>query len=228
MQKNIPLILALNIISTIRIPENNDWVIFILLGCGFLYLFMIISLQRDATIREFLLQSFEDSSNQILSWMIVSLVYCISLSVLVSQYIPFVPKIVAEKEIVGYQLNKIGFTMLSVFLFYFGRMILSYLFYQSIADSRKWPLFYFAATKFYFVVSLILMALIIVHYYFGINKAEVFPYYILGLCCIFAFKNLFYLFHPQKVFPSEWYYKILYICTLQFVPLLALWKLLFF
>ncbi len=222
------MILALNVISTIRIMEDNDWVLLILLGCCFLYLFMIISLQRDATIKEFLVQSYEDSSNHILSWLIVSLVYCVVLSVLISQYIPVVPKIVAETHVIGYQLNKFGFTLLIISLFYFVRMILSYLFYQSIGQAKRWPGFYFAATKFYFVISLIVVMIVIVHYYFGISKAEAFPYYILGYCYVFAFKNLFYLFHPQKVFPSEWYYKILYICTLQFVPLLALWKLLFF
>ena len=175
-----------------------------------------------------MLQYFEDSSNHILIWIIVSLVYCVVLSVLISQYIPIVPEIVAKMHVLGYQLNKFGFTLLSVFLFYFVRMILTYLFYQSIGQAKKWPVFYFAATKFYFVISLILILLVIVHYYFGISKAEVFPWYVLGFCSLFAFKNLFYLFHPQKVFPTEWYYKILYICTLQFVPLLALWKLLFF
>ncbi|TQE61297.1 DUF4271 domain-containing protein, partial [Leptospira interrogans] len=40
-------------------------------------------------------------------------------------------------------------------------------------------------------------------------------------------KNLVYIFHNQPILPEKWYYKFLYICTLQIVPVLVLWKFLF-
>ncbi|MDO5616201.1 MAG: DUF4271 domain-containing protein, partial [Cruoricaptor ignavus] len=45
---------------------------------------------------------------------------------------------------------------------------------------------------------------------------------------LFSFKILFFTFNKNYILPKEWYYKFLYICTLQFAPLFALSKLLFF
>jgi len=220
--------LSQNFINHVRIPENNDWVIFILLGCIFLYLFMMNIVEREANLRDFLLQKYYDSSNNLPSWVIISCVVILTLSTLISQYVPTVPKFVADLQVLGYQLNKFGFCLSAVILFYLVRTSLGFLFFQSIGDGKKWTVFYFTAAKFYFILSFLLIILCVVHYYFPIDRNEMFLYYLFFFSFVFIFKVFFYLFHKNKILPGKWYYKFLYICTLQIAPLLLLWKLLFF
>lgn len=227
MQKNIPLSLSQNFINHVRIPENNDWVIFILLGCIFLFIFMMNIIERDANLKDFLLQKYFDASNNLPSWIITSCVTGLTLSVLASQYIPVVPKFVADLQILGYQLNKFGFTFITIVFFYSAKSILGFLFYQSIGDGKKWSVFYFTATKFYFVLSFLLIILCVTHYYFPIDRNKSFLYYLYFFSFVFIFKVFFYLFHRNNVLPEKWYYKFLYICTLQIAPILLLWKVLF-
>ena len=113
--KNKPLPISQTFTNQIRIPENNDWVVFILIGCLLLYIFMFNIIERGANIKDFLCQKYYDSSNNLASWMITSSVVILSLSVLVSQYVPIIPKYVADLQLFGYQLNKFGFSFLPVF-----------------------------------------------------------------------------------------------------------------
>ncbi|SEM58873.1 protein of unknown function [Chryseobacterium taichungense] len=214
--------------NQVRVPENNDWVIFILLGCIFLYLFMMNIVEREANLRDFLIQKYYDASNNLPSWVITSCVTALTLSVLISQYIPTVPKFVADLQVLGYQLNKFGFCLIAVILFYLIRTSLGFLFFQSIGDGKKWTTFYFTATKFYFILSFLLIILCVIHYYFPIDRNKMFLYYLFFFSFVFIFKLFFYLFHKNNILPEKWYYKFLYICTLQIAPLLLLWKLLFF
>ncbi|WP_292009704.1 DUF4271 domain-containing protein [Chryseobacterium sp.] len=209
-------------------PENNDWVIFILLGCIFLYIFMMNIIERGAALKDFLMQKYFDSSNNLPNWLIVSCVTTLTLTVMVSQYIPIVPKAVTDLQIAGYQMNKFGYSLFVLIFFYLIKSILGFLFYQSIGDGKKWTVFYFTATKFYFILSFLLIILCIAHYYFPIDKNVIFVYYLLFFCFVFIFKIFFYFFHKNDILPEKWYYKFLYICTLQIIPLLMLWKLLFF
>jgi len=214
--------------NEVRIPENNDWVVFILIGCLFLYIFMMNIVEREANLKDFLMQKYYDSSNNLPSWFITSTVTILSLSVLVSQYVAIVPKFVADFQPLGYQLNKIGYTFIVISLFYFVRTVLGYFFYQSIGDGKKWSIFYFTSTKFYFLFSVLLIILCVTHYYFPIDRSEAFIYYLFFFLFVFIFKVFFYLFHKNNILPQKWYYKFLYICTLQIAPLMLLWKLLFF
>jgi hypothetical protein len=222
------LLLSQNITNHIRIPENNDWVIFILLGCIFLYVFMMNIIEREANLRDFLLQKYFDASNNLPSWVITSCVTALTLSVLISQYIPIVPKFVADLRLFGFQLNKFGFCLIAVVLFYVLKSSLGFLFFQSIGDGKKWTIFYFTSTKFYFILSFLLIILCVTHYYFPIDRNKMFLYYLFFFSIVFIFKIFFYLFHKNNILPEKWYYKFLYICTLQIAPLLLLWKLLFF
>jgi hypothetical protein len=220
--------LSQNITNHIRIPENNDWVIFILLGCIFLYVFMMNIIEREANLRDFLLQKYFDASNNLPSWVITSCVTALTLSVLISQYIPIIPKFVADLQLFGFQLNKFGFCLIAVVLFYVVKTSLGFLFFQSIGDGKKWSIFYFTSTKFYFILSFLLIILCVTHYYFPIDRNKMFLYYLFFFSIVFIFKIFFYLFHKNNILPEKWYYKFLYICTLQIAPLLLLWKLLFF
>lgn len=185
-------------------------------------------IEREASLRDFLIQKYYDSSNNLASWVITSCVVAITLSILISQYIPIVPKYAADLQLLGFQINKFGYSLIIIFLFYILKTALGFLFYQSIGDGKKWNIFYFTSTKFYFIFSILLIILCITHYYFPIDKSKAFLYYLYFLAFIFLFKVFFYLFHRNNILPQKWYYKFLYICTLQIAPLLMLWKLLFF
>ena len=212
----------------VRIVENNDWVIITLIASLFAYVFMFVFLLRDIRLKDFLMQKYEESSNNFLAWGITSLVFCATLSVLISQYIPIVPKEISDLQLFGVELNKFGFTFLSLLIFYVLKAGLGFLFYSGVGNGRKWGIFYFTATKFYFVLSIILIILCFSHYYFDIDKMKMLQIYLFFLSFVFVFKVFFYFFHNNKILPVKWYYKILYICTLQIAPLLVLWRLLFY
>ncbi|TXJ00074.1 MAG: DUF4271 domain-containing protein, partial [Chryseobacterium cucumeris] len=120
---------------------------------------MMNVIERDASLKDFLLQKYFDASNNLPSWIITSCVTTLTLSVLISQYVPIVPKYIADLQLLGYQLNKFGYTLLAVLLFYLTKSTLGFLFYQSIGDGKKWTIFYFTSTKFYFILSFLLIIL---------------------------------------------------------------------
>ncbi len=189
---------------------------------------MLLSLRRDSSVTEFLLEKYADSTNNFLSWVIISLVYTLVSSVFVSQNIPVVPKKVSDIHILGYELNKFGFTFLSVSGFYFVKNILTYLFFAGTGAAKKWDIFYFTASKFYFCLSVLVIIFCVVHYFYLFDRFVMFDIYVAGFVIAFLFKLLFYMFHRNNILPEKWYYKFLYICTLQIVPVLVLLKLLFF
>lgn len=211
----------------VRIAEHNDWVIFTLLGCITALSLMLIFLQREASLREFLLQKLEDSSNVFLSWIIVSIVNVALLSILISQFIPFLPKFLQKNLLFGIGLNKFGFTFLSISAFYILKVILSYFYFYAVRNQKNWQKFYFAATRFYFLLALLLIIGCLHQFYFLEDRFLTLQSYFLFFAIVFIFKNIYYLFHNYQILPRLWYYKILYICTLQIIPLLVLWKFLF-
>ena len=211
----------------IRWVDNNDWVIGIILLCLFIYVFMLLSLNRESSLKDFIMQPITEGANIVVNWGIVSLVFVLVLAVLISQSVPIVPQLLTSYHVMGWELNKLGFSLLAIGIFYFSKSFVSFLFYMSIGEGKRWAPLTFVATKFYFIYSLVLMGLCIAHYYFGIDPILVFQYYQWMFVIIFIFKLFYYRFNKNEILPREWYYKILYICTLQIVPLWLLWKLLF-
>lgn len=212
----------------IRITQQTDWVVYIIVGCIFLYIFMLISLRRDSSVREFLLQKFPDSTNNFLSWLIIGFVFSLVFAAFISQYVPVIPKRISELQILGWELNKFGFTLMTVLGFYLVKNLLTYLFFAGTASLPRWEKFYFSASKFYFVFSLVLMVLCIVRYFYDFEPVQMFGYYLAGISVVFFFKQLYYFLHPGAILPQQWYYKLLYICSLQIVPVMVLWRVLFF
>ncbi len=222
----------------IRIVQQNDWVVFIIVGCLLLYVFMLLYLHRDSSVRVFLMQKFADSSNNFLSWLIISFVSTLLLATLISQSIPIVPKKISDLHFFGYELNKFGFTFLSLIVFYSLKSMLSYVFYAGTGSLKKWNLFQFTVSKFYFTLSLVLMMLCVYQYYYKVNDLQLinnfkphdlqlFGYYAFGFVFVFLFKIFFFVLSPNNILPEKWYYKFLYICTLQFAPVLVLWRVLY-
>ena len=222
----------------IRIVQQNDWVVFIIVGCLLLYVFMLLYFHRDSSVRVFLMQKFADSSNNFLSWLIISFVSTLLLATLISQSIPIVPKKIRDLHFFGYELNKFGFTFLSLIVFYSLKSMLSYVFYAGTGSLKKWNLFQFTVSKFYFTLSLVLMMLCVYHYFYKVNDLQLinnfkphdlqlFDYYAFDFVFVFLFKIFFFVLSPNNILPEKWYYKFLYICTLQFAPVLVLWRVLY-
>ena len=191
-------------------------------------MFALLSLNREVSLKDFLLQKYDEASNSFLTWLVVSLVFCVQSSVLVSQYLPGVPQWLGQWSFLGYSINKIGYALLIICLFYFVRNILMFLFYSVIGQEKNYYHLFFAASRLFFVCSLIVMILNFVNYYIDIDKRVFLQVLLVSVLFFFIFKQFFYLFNRLKMLPEEWYYKILYICTLQIAPLMALWRVLFF
>src|SRR5690606_40676978 len=66
--------------NQLRLTESYDWVIAILLLSCFLYVFMLSSLHRGINIKRFLMQDITDASNVVITWVIVSFAYCLSVA----------------------------------------------------------------------------------------------------------------------------------------------------
>ena len=120
----------------VRIAEHNDWVVYCILGSIFIYIILLSVFQRNANIKDFLLQKTDDSSNLTPSWVIISIVRCVMLSLLLSQFVPVVPKTVSDIQPFGFQVNKIGFTLLTLFAFDLIRSLLTFFFYSSIGNGK--------------------------------------------------------------------------------------------
>lgn len=178
-------------------------------------------------MKDYLLRSFENSSNNYLTWIITSIVFVVVISVFISQYIPFIPSFIRERSFLGLGLNKFGFTVSTVSLFYLFKTGFTYFYYYGVRSQKKWPRFYFVATRFYFVLTILLILACIQIYYFPFKNLDPVQTYSVIFAVIFVFKIVFYLFHNYRILPKNWYYKFLYICTLQIIPLLVLLKFLF-
>lgn len=212
----------------LRVTEHNDWVIYCILASIFAYIVVLYVFNREANLKEFLAQKAEDSNNLPPSWTIISLVRSLLIAVLLSQFIPVVPRFISDFRFFGFQLNKFGFTFLAVIAYDLLKNLLTFLFYNSVGAGKNLKELALISSKYYFLESLGLIAAVFALYYYPIDRVEFFHVLIVILLSLFVLKNLIYLFHNQSILPEKWYYKFLYICTLQIVPALVLWKFLFY
>jgi len=203
-------------------------VVYCILGSIFAYIIVLSVFNRDANIKDFLLQKIEDSNNLTPSWAIISIVRSVMIALLLSQFVPIVPKFVSELQIFGLQLNKFGFTFLAVLAFDIIKNVLTFFFYNSVGDGKNLKGLALISSKFYFLESIGLIIAGFALYYYPLDLVRYFYAIIFVLIALFVLKNLIYIFHNQAILPEKWYYKFLYICTLQIVPVLVLWKFLFY
>jgi hypothetical protein len=213
----------------IRIVEQQDWVIYCIVGVLFAYIIMFKTLHRDISLVEFIAQPFENSNNNFLSWLFTTILFSVSFSVFFSQFIPIVPQYITENlKFFGVVFNKFGFLFTTLLLFYAIKCGITYLFYGSIQELSKFGAYTFVAQKFYMVYSVVILIMSFILYYLPIDKQKFFIVGISMVILAFFLKITIYLFHNQRILPGEWYYKFLYICTLQILPALVMWKFWFF
>ena len=74
---------------------------------------------------------------------------------------------------------------------------------------------------------MLIMVISILHYYLPLNTRLFFRIYLVVLIFAFVLKILYYLFNNQRILPKQFYYKFLYICSLQILPILVVWKFCF-
>lgn len=211
----------------VRIIENRDWVVGVLLASVLVMIVVLQYLQRERGLKGFFTAAYSDSGNIFPTWILISVVYVLLLSTLFTSYVPMVPLEIERLSLFGFSLNRFGYTLLVFSLFYFSRFFLTFFFYSSVGQDRKWGRLYFVTSKFYMALCFVLIGAVVLNYYFLVERLEFLQVTLLVAVGLFLFKILFYAFNPNYILPKEWYYKILYICTLQFIPILALWKLLF-
>ena len=212
----------------VRIPEHNDWVVYVLLACTSAFVVMLQMLQREATLKDFITQGIADRSNILPSWLLISVVHTLLLATLVSQFVPAVPRTLNYFSVLGYSFNKFGYTFWIFAGLYSLRTFLSYLLYAFIGQGKRFSALSFVVSKYFFVVDVLLICSVFALYFLPVSREQFFYGMLFSLILAFLGKIFFYLFSLDKVLPEEWYYKILYICTLQIAPLLALWQCLFF
>lgn len=212
----------------VRIVEHHDWVIFGIFGCIVALVLTFTYLNRESTLKEFFVQKKEDATNIFLIWMVISVVFCVQLTTLVSQYLPSVPELIDTLNVLGYTLNKFGYVFLVLGCFFLLRTVFTFFFYSSVNQMKNFNTLVFSVTRYYFVIGIVLMVFNFINYYILINKEFFLRFIFISLLSFFIFKQFFYLFNKNEVLPKQWYYKILYICTLQIAPLFAVWRLLFF
>ncbi len=212
----------------VRIPEQNDWVVYILFGSISVVVLTLLYLHREASLKDFLLQERSNVGNKFPTWIIFSVLNVVLIATLAAQYIPSVPRAINNFSILGFSLNKFGFACGAMALYYVLRSVFTYLFFASVGQDGAWYNMFFTAMRYYLVLCIIWMVFIFVSYFFPINRVLLINVITLFIPVAFVFKNALYLFSRVPVLPSECYYKFLYICTLQIAPLLALCRLLFF
>ena len=212
----------------IRIVEHNDWVVYGILFSIFVFITVLSIFNRDANIKDFLTQKIEDSNNVLPSWVLITIINCLLYSIILSQFIPNVPENISRLGFLGYELNKFGFTFISFLIFYFLKNSFTFLFYTSIGDVKLLKNLTLLSSKYYFLESIAFIFLCFSLFFYPLDLIIFFKIIISTLVFSLILKNLIYLFHNQPILPRKWYYKFLYICTLQIVPAIVLWKYLFY
>lgn len=213
----------------LRIVHNHDWVIFSLLSIGFLYAFTFRIFLREISLKNFFFPKEEHIfSNMFLVWFNFTIGYIVNLCISFSQLLPSTSRLVNEISYDDWILNKIGFSLLCITLFQLFKFILSFIFISNYSDKKfLWKNFYFQSSRAILLQSIFLFGLNLLEFYGQIEK-EILLYILIFVFGLFLFiKCCFFLFSRQSFLPNEWYYKILYICTVQILPEVIIWKFLF-
>jgi len=204
-------------------------VVYSLVGVIIVYLIASRTLNKGASLVDFLRLSREDTPNVFGNWLVIGITYVFIFSVFFSQYIPIVPRFVVENvRFHDYTLNKFGFLFVSLLCFYGVKGLLCYIFFKCSLSMKYWKYYIFHINKFFSLVIVLTCILTILEYFYPIDRFIAFDYYVYIFIGIGMGKIAYLLFNRHPTFPKEWYYKFLYLCTLQILPYFVIGKILFF
>lgn len=213
----------------LRVVEDQDWIVYCLVAVVVLYILTSRLFNKGASLLQMLKSVPDETDHTYLNSIFITFAYILTLSVFISPFIPIVPEFVAnDLDINGYKLSKFGFTFISLLLFYPLKTVFSYLFYKATLSSKEWVFYVFSVNKYFIILTILFCGLTVAQYFYPVDSNLMFNYYIALLIFLFIGKQAYLAFNHYRTLPINWYYKILYICTLQILPYIAIGKFLFF
>ncbi len=162
----------------IRVVEHHDWVIYCIIGIILSYIIIFKTLHRDVTLIEFILQPYEESNNNTLSWVFTTILFFGKFFGAIFTIHSDCPKFITQNLVVaGITFNKFGFVLVSMLLFHLIKNIFVYLFYGSINQLERFGRYSFVAQKYFMVYSLVILVISFLHYYLHFKTSNAFVYY---------------------------------------------------
>lgn len=220
----MPLLLFTNLL---REGPTTEWVAWLLLGCLFALVGSFRLLYQHPNVWQYLRAPMVPSANNLGFYLIVSGVCTTLLAALLSGYVSLLPNFIEDFRILGIGLNRFGYTWWVLALTDMVRILLTFVFFTATGTASRWAPFYYMMGKYQAVYSAVLMALCCARYFFP-TDVYVFGEVLAGcLAGCFFLKIVVGLLHRPQVLPGRWYYNILYICALQFAPVLLVAQLLY-
>ena len=108
------------------------------------------------------------------------------------------------------------------------KCVLSYLFLPAPANADRWKSYTFNINKFFRIIILLFCALYISSLFLSYRSLPGVQLLHRNVDFYLCRQNSISTFNRNPTLPKEWYYKFLYICTLQILPHLVVWKFYFF
>lgn len=214
-------------INVLRNDPSAEWVAWLLLGCLFILAGSFRLLYQHPTVWHYLKAPQVPSVNNLAFYVIVSGVCTALLAALLSGYVPLLPAWTDELRVAGIGLNPFGYTWWVLSLTDAVRVLLTFLLFSATGNAQRWAHFYYFMAKYQVVYSFPLLVLCIARYFFPVDVYHFGEILLITLGLSFIIKIALTLILRPEVLPSPWYYKLLYICTLQFSPVLLVAQLLF-
>lgn len=200
----------------------------VLFFCCVAYFIVLQVFFRGRNFRTLLWGTEEELINKIPGYSLLSCVYILLLSMLTYILVPERPWSVLSWDIFGYRPNIFGFCLMVYAAYFIFKFLLGRLLYGLSGSTRKFIYLQTFMLRWYLLTVPLLLILSFVyffHFYPNTNYNEAFRYFLLG---IFFIKLIGIVSLTQKVLPRNHYLKIVYLCTLQIMPVVVLIKVLFF
>lgn len=217
--------------ATERILLSNDWMtlLFLLLLVILFFVKKIAPLKfENVFARPFKVHILDKEIYENISFFnifnIIFLVFsAIVLSILLFQTPLFLGKFISIEVAFDNNFDTFFVVFLKVLIFYFLKFIVEYFMFQVLQLQDK--AFYFMVSKwnYYFTTSVYVFLLLIFEVYADLNNLLI--YLFIGGIYLITF-IMHFLTNKNLIF-SNFFYFILYICTLEIAPLLILFKLIF-
>lgn len=212
-------------VGVLRHFISNDLPIFIVLVSATLLVIVFQVFHKGMGLIDYLTGPMEETGNLYSSWILGSIAFAMCWSVILSSFIPAVPR--SWQDLVsfsGFRFTSFGFVFWCVSGLMLFRSIFSFLFFHTSGHKSTWLPFVHQALQFHTVYTLFLLPSILIWFYILDSSVHFFPHIIAILGGIEVLKIVHYLIHHRHCLPHGWYHKMLYICTLEILPLFFLWK----
>lgn len=225
---NLPLFLRMLLFTNIlREAPTAEWVTWLLLGCLFALVGSFRLLYQHPNVWQYLRTPMVPSANNLGFYIIVSVICNTLLAALLSGYVSLLPDFIDNLRIAGIGLNRYGYTWWVLGLTDLLRIMLTFLFFTATDTGSRWVHFYYMMGKYLAVYSVLLVGFCCARYFYPVDIYLFGQALFIFLAGCFFIKIVLALLHRPQVLPGRWYYNILYICALQFAPVLLVAQLLF-